>query len=165
MPANVPAGQYTIRVLGVAKRDQNQASPRIVEAHANLKRGPLNGLFNFTRRPLAAVTLSVVDPVTAEVKAGLTEVEIAPGVPARCKTSLENVPAGAPIEIRGLPASIAWREIERTPGAVEFELVLSAAPADKTISFTVEANVGGRWVASKDVQLKTAERRVSEGER
>jgi hypothetical protein len=50
VPGNVPAGHYTIRVLGVAKRDQNEASPRVVEAHANLKRGPLNGLFNFTRR-------------------------------------------------------------------------------------------------------------------
>lgn len=164
VPGNVRAGQYTIRVLGVAKRDQNEASPRIVEAHANLKRGPLNGLFNFTRRPLAAVTLSVVDPVTAEVKAGLTDVEIAPGVPARFKASLKDVPAGAPIELRGLPASIAWREIERTPSAVEFELVPSA-PADKTISFTVEANVRGRWVASKEVQLKTAEHGLSGGER
>jgi hypothetical protein len=165
VPGNVPAGQYTIRVLGVAKRDQNEASPRIVEAHANLKRGPLNGLFNFTRRPLAAVTLSVVDPVTAEVRAGLTEVEIAPGVPARFKASLKNVPDGAPIELRGLPASIAWREIERTPDTVEFELVPSAATAGKTISFTVEANVGGRWVSSKEVQLKTVEHGVSGGER
>lgn len=165
VPGNVPAGQYTIRVLGVAKRDQNEASPRIIEAHANLKRGPLNGLFNFTRRPLAAVTLSVVEPVTAEVKAGLTEVEISPGVPVLCKASLKHVPDGAPIELRGLPASIAWREIERTPGTVEFELVSSAAAAEKTISFTVEANVGGRWVASKEVQLKTVEHRVSGGER
>ncbi len=165
VPGSAAVGEYTIRVLGVAKRDRGEASPRIVEAHASLKRGPLNGLFNFTRRPLPAVTLRVVDPVTAEVTPDMTKMEIAVGVPARWKAALKNVPAGAPVELRGLPASIAWREIERTPGAVEFEIVPSTAAAAKTISFTAEANVGGRWVASKEVQLETAEHGVSGGER
>ena len=156
VPATVPAGQYTIRVLGVAKRDENQANARIVEAHANLKRGPLNGLFNYTRRPLAAVTLSVVEPVTAEVKPELTEMEIAPGSPLRVKAALKDVPGGSRIEVRGLPDSIAWRETERSASSVEFELVPSANAAAKTVAFTVEADVLGRWAASKEVQLKIA---------
>ncbi len=127
-----------------------------MEAHANLKRGPLNGLFNYTRRPLAAVTLSVVEPVTAEVKPEMTEMEIVPGSPVRVKTVLKNVPANARIELRGLPGAIQWREIERTADAVEFEILPPASEKAKTVAFTVEADVLGRWSASKEVQLKIA---------
>lgn len=117
----------------LAKRDEKQANPWIVEAHSNLKRGPLNGLFNYTRRPLAAVTLSVVEPVTAEVKTELTEMEIIPGTPARVKAGLRNVPDDARIEVRGLPASIGWREVERTASAVEFVLVPSPEIAGRPL--------------------------------
>ena len=128
----------------------------IVEAHANLKRGPLNGLFNYTRRPLPAVTLSVVEPVSAEVKAELTEMEIAPGTPARVMAGLKNVPADSRVEVRGLPASIAWHEIQRTASAVEFEHVPSTDTAVRTVSFTVEVNALGRWTSSRRVRLKIA---------
>lgn len=55
VPESIPAGRYALRVLG--------ATPdgRVVEARANMIRGPLTNLFNFVRRPLAGITLTVVD--------------------------------------------------------------------------------------------------------
>jgi hypothetical protein len=54
--AAVPAGRYAFRVLGAANNGL------IVTAQANMIRGPLTNLFNFVRRPLAEVTLTVIDP-------------------------------------------------------------------------------------------------------
>jgi hypothetical protein len=156
IPAGIAPGQYTIRVLGVAKREEHLPGRRIVEAHANLKRGPLNGLFNYTRRPLAAVTLSVVEPVTAEVKTELTGMEAVPGAAVRLKVTLANVPAGAAVELRGLPEAVTWRKVESTPESVEFEMEAPPALAGRSFAFTAEANVNGRWTPSREMQLKIA---------
>lgn len=74
---------------------------------------------------LSRRSLSVVEPVTAEVKAEMTELEVPPGSLARVKAALKNLPAASRIEVRGLPDSITWREIERSPSSVEFELLPS----------------------------------------
>lgn len=154
IPAGVAPGQYTIRVLGVAAKEEQQPGRRIIEAHANLKRGPLNGLFNYTRRPLAAVTLSVVEPMTAELKTEMTALEVPAGGAARLRLGLTNVPGGSPVVLRGLPETVAWRQVASSPQSVEFELVASPALAGKSFSFTAEASIRGRWTASREVQLK-----------
>lgn len=54
----VAPGIYPIRVLGRGDEDPER---RVVAAHANLFRGPLTNLFNFVRRPLPAITITVVE--------------------------------------------------------------------------------------------------------
>lgn len=153
----VPAGRYAIRVPGVATRDRGGNAQRVVDSHANLKRGPPSGQFNFIRRPLAEVTLSVVDPVTATLPPA-SAVTAAPDAQALLKVQLKGVPRDAKVELRDPPANVAWKSERREAKHVEFLLTPGESAAGRTISFTAEANVRGRWVASGDIQLKVGPR-------
>ena len=59
-PASLTPGTYPIRVRGVAAAEEHGPNPRIVEGHATMLLGPLLDLWNFIRRPLPEITLTVV---------------------------------------------------------------------------------------------------------
>jgi hypothetical protein len=54
VPEGAKPGIYPIRVFG-------RAQGIVVEAQASLMIGPLTNLFNFTRRPLPEISLSVLE--------------------------------------------------------------------------------------------------------
>ncbi len=53
IPETLQPGTYAVRIFG-------KGAGQVVEAHANLWRGPLTNLFNFVRRPMPSVEITVV---------------------------------------------------------------------------------------------------------
>jgi hypothetical protein len=61
-PDSVLSGTYPIRIVGSPTSEAGAAEKRLVEAHSVLMLGPLLDAWNFIRRPLPAVTMTVVQP-------------------------------------------------------------------------------------------------------
>jgi hypothetical protein len=60
VPKSLPAGTYPIRILGRPAALAGQPTSASVEAHATLMLGPLLDVWNYMRRPLPAITLTVL---------------------------------------------------------------------------------------------------------
>ena len=69
IPESVPPGAYPIRVLGVKAEEESKPERLVVEANTCAQMGPLLDLWNFIRRPLPAITLTVVEPVKTSLSA------------------------------------------------------------------------------------------------
>ena len=161
---SLPAGTYTLQVFGAAAGEKGDPHRRVVRAQSNLLAGPLTNLFNFIRRPLPAITLTVVEPLAAKLTAKVSTLTLTPGEEQAFELSLSSLSESIPIELKGLPDSVNVRLASRDANRAVFGLTPTAA-APASFRLTPAANLGARWAAGSAVQVTVARKNLMAGSR
>ena len=71
--------------------------------------GPLLDLWNFVRRPLPQITMTVVEPFEARLSAETQTLSLSQGGSATFGLTAENCPEGKNIVAKGLPLPVCAR--------------------------------------------------------
>ena len=109
LPNSLPAGTYPIRIFGSPTEEENRPERRVVEARTTLIMGPLLDLWNFVRRPLPRIEITVLEPPTASLSSATRSVTVAQGGHATLALTAESLPLESEVRITGLPATVSYQ--------------------------------------------------------
>lgn len=153
VPESLPLGTYPIRVLGTPTAEESSLERRVVEARSTLIMGPLLDLWNFVRRPLPRIEMTVVEPLEGGLSASTESVTLAQGGHATLEVDGVDLPDDAPLILKGLPQGVS-AEVRRH--GQRFTVGLAATPEAVVGSceISAEALIRERWVASDLIRLK-----------
>ncbi len=162
--ASLPVGTYAFQVKGAAGNEKDDPQRRVVSAQSNLLIGPLTNLFNFVRRPLPGITLTVVEPLAAKLTPKVSTLALTIGEEQAMEIALSSLPESIPIELKGLPEGVSARLATRDATRAVFRLTPTAAvPAP--FRLTPAANLGTRWAAGNAVQVTVLRKNLVAGSR
>jgi hypothetical protein len=145
VPESLAAGTYPVRVMGRASN-----SAVTVSAQSMMMMGPLLDAWNFIRRPMPGVTMTVFDPPPpAEISLSTTGLKLESGKSSTLTANLRGIPDPSRLVVKGLPPGVTQRvSVDQGKQAI---VTLEASPTVTSGSFevSVEAPAGGRWVSSE----------------
>lgn len=152
VPSSVSSGTYPIRVLGTPAAEESNPNRRMVEAGTTMIQGPLLDLWNFVRRPLPRIEMTVVEPLDAQLSATDRRVTLIRGGHAPIVLTAWNLPESVELRVVGLPQGVSF---DSSRHGDQVTVMLEAAPEADLGSFDIsaEARVGERWVASGVISL------------
>ena len=147
VPESLPLGTYPIRVLGTPTADESSPDRRVVEARSTLIMGPLLDLWNFVRRPLPAVEMTVVEPPVGGLSTATESVTLAQGGHATLEMDGVDLPVDAPLTVKGLPQGVS-AEVRRHGQRFMVDLAATPEAVVGSCEISAEVLVRERWVAS-----------------
>jgi hypothetical protein len=156
VPEALASGTYPIRVLGVAAAEEKNADRVVVEAETTMMMGPLLDLWNFVRRPLPAIAMTVCEPFSASLSAHARSVQLEPGKTATVELTAAHIPEAANIQLKDLPAGVEWRVNGRQGDQITLLLEASSQTLAGSYDISAQANVDGRWAATEPITLSVA---------
>ena len=135
-PASLTPQTYPIRVLGCATAEESRPDRRIVEGHTAMMRGPLLDIWNFTRRPLASIGMTLLPPFDAKLVPESRNLRVEQGKSVQQTLKLENVPEAAVTDLFDLPRGVTARSLGRKGDreTIVFEAATDADPGTFAIS-------------------------------
>lgn len=162
VPSSVPSGTYPIRVLGTPTAEESNPNRRMVEAGTTMIQGPLLDLWNFVRRPLPRIEMTVVEPLDAQLLAADRTVTLFRGGHAPIVLTAWNLPENSEMRVVGLPQGVSF---DSSRHGDQVTVMLEAASQSDLGSFdiSVEARVGERWVATGVISLSVLPSRLRAG--
>jgi hypothetical protein len=153
VPDSVAAGTYPIHVRGVAASEEKSSDRKVVEAETTMIMGPLLDLWNFVRRPLPNIAMTVCDHFDAILSARARSVTLEAGKTATVELTAAHVPEDAEIQVKDLPAGIRWRNNGRQGDQITLLLEASPQAPAGTYDISAQAKVGGRWAATEPIAI------------
>jgi hypothetical protein len=147
LPAELAAGDYPIRIFGRAT-----STNQTVEAYTTLWIGPARKR-NDVRRPLPQVLLTVVEPSPAHLSAVVDSMQLVSGGKTTLAVKAAGLSHDAAFRLGGIPAGLQYHVVERRGEETLIELQASDSAAGGEAELVVEANAGGRWIASQPIRL------------
>ena len=153
VPESVEAGVYPIRVFGVATADELAPDRRVIEANTNLMMGPLLDLWNWVRRPLPEITMTVVEPTDVQLSLESRSLTLEHGESGEVKLKAVNLPDGSQIVARNLPTGVSYRVTSHDGDQIAVQIEVGDGARLGPSKFSVESKVDGRWVSAGLVQL------------
>jgi hypothetical protein len=165
VPESLQPGAYPIRVLGLSSAERDLPERRVVQAQTTLILGPLLDLWNFIRRPLPWISLTVVEPFEARLSAQAQSLDLAKGASVTLELKTENVPENATFEVMNLPAGVNYRLVGRQDDQVTLSLEASPDAPLGVSDISAETKVGSHWVATRPIPLTItpAQKSISQG--
>ncbi len=154
IPESVAVGAYPIRVLGVEAQEELMPERRIVEANTCSQMGPLVDLWNFTRRPLPKITLTVVEPPKISLSAVTSAVSVFPGQTANISVRTMNLPQQTRIEVRGLPEGVSFEVGKRDENNASIQLKAAPKTQPGYFDISVESKNKSRWATTALIKLR-----------
>ena len=156
VPESVIAGVYPIRVFGVTA-DESKPYRRVIEANTNLMTGPLLDLWNWVRRPLPEITMTVVEPTDVQLSLESKSLSVPLGTSAELKLKAVHLPDGSQVVARNLPPEVSYRVAGREGAQITLQIEVGAGARLGPSKFSVESKVDGRWVSAGLVHLVVKE--------
>ena len=153
VPDSVTTGTYPIHISGVAASDENSSDRQVVEAETTMIMGPLLDLWNFVRRPLPNIAMTICDPFDSSLSAHARSVTLETGKTATLELTAVHVREDAEIQLKDLPAGIQWRNNGRQGDQITLLLEASPQTPAGTYDVSAQAKVGDRWVASEPIAI------------
>lgn len=153
VPKSTEAGVYPIRVFGVATDDESKPDRLIVEANTCLMMGPLLDLWNWVRRPLPAITMTVVEPRDVQLLLETKSLTLRRGESADLELRAVNLPDSSQVIVRNLPSEVSYLVTGRQGDQITVQLEAGAGAQIGPSEFSVESKVDGRWASAGLVQL------------
>ena len=153
VPESVIAGVYPIRVFGAPTADESKPDRRVIEANTNLMTGPLLDLWNWVRRPLPDITMTVVEPTDVQLSLESKSLSVPLGTSAELKVKAVHLPDGSQVVARNLPAEVSYRVARREGDQITLQIEVGAGAKIGPSKFSVESKVDGRWASAGLVQL------------
>lgn len=160
VPDAMPLGTYPIRVLGMPAAAGSNAGVTPVEAGSTLIMGPLLDLWNFVRRPLPSVAITVVEPIEARLSTVETSLRLVRGGSASLRFTAVGLPSSAFIAVKGLPRGVEFTS-SRHGDQVAVTVMASNEAPEGTFEISAEANANGRWIAGGSIALTVEPTEVS----
>jgi hypothetical protein len=152
-PESLASGTYPIRVVGVAAAEENSPDRRLVEAQTTMIMGPLLDVWNYVRRPLPNISMTVSEPFEAALSARARNVSLDAGKSITVELTAEHVPEDSEIEVKDLPAGIQWRMLGRQGDQITLQIQAPPQSAEGTYDISAQAKVAGRWASSEIIGL------------
>jgi hypothetical protein len=153
VPQSMPSGTYPIRILGAATIEAGNRNGRVVEAHATLMLGPLLDAWNFIRRPLPTISMTVVQPFPARLTSDVRTLRLEQGKSATLDLKAVSIPKDASFRFLDLPEEVQYRVIGREGDKISLSLEAGKQTAAGTYEIAAEADLGSRRVASPSIVL------------
>ena len=148
-PESIPEGVYPISVYGAVIGGDGKR----VEAHATMMQGPLLDVWNFVRRPLPAITMSVVPQFAPQLTSRVGTLRLERGKPVTIELTAENIPEGAPFRLVDLPAGVQYKMLGRQGSQVTVSVEAGAEALAGTYDISAETEVGSRKAPSPSIAL------------
>ena len=152
-PESIEAGIYPIRVLGVVTEDESNPDRRVIEANTCLMMGPLLDLWDWVRRPLPEITMTVVEPTDVELSLESKSLTLQQGKSGEVKLKAVNLPDGSQIVARNLPTGISYRVASHDDDQIAVQIEAGEGAQLGPSQFSLESKVSGRWASAGLVQL------------
>ncbi len=151
-PKSLQAGSYPIRVVGTPTVEESSPDRRTVEAGTTLIQGPLLDLWNFVRRPLPRIEMTVVEPSPGRLTSAERALSLSRGGHAALALTTANLPEDAELRVAGLPQGVEFRSSRQGD---QITVMLEAASEAELGSFDIsaEARVGDRWAPTGVITL------------
>ena len=156
VPESVPPGAYPIRVLGVIAEEESKPDRHVIEANTCSQMGPLLDLWNFIRRPLPEITLTVVEPTTVALSALTSSVTVEQGAAADFDIRGVDFSEGAAVEIKGLPDGVSFEVVNRNDDRIAIRLQAAAEAGLGYFKISAESKIEDRWTATNPISLRVA---------
>jgi hypothetical protein len=153
VPQSLEAGTYALRVYGVATEQAGSSDERLVQAHTTLILGPILDAWNFIRRPLPVILLTVVEPFDARLSGEPPELDLRRGTTSLLTLKAENVPKDAGVQLMNLPAGVTWRLASRENDQISFNLEATSNASTGLSDISAEVKVGNRWASTRPIKL------------
>ncbi|MEJ7609044.1 MAG: hypothetical protein WKF37_22920 [Bryobacteraceae bacterium] len=142
-------------MMGCATTEESNPERRLVEGHTAMMLGPLLDVWNFTRRPLPFITMTVVEPFAAKLVMETKTIRLEQGKTAELALKLENVPDVELVNFRDLPKGTQVQSLGRKGNRETFVLEAGADAEPGSFAISAEAQVQGRR-ASASILLTVA---------
>ena len=91
MPESVRAGIYPVRIQGAPAGEETTSERWFVQAQTTLILGPILDAWNFIRRPLPGIFMTVVEPFDSRISAESVEMDLRQGSMATLELKTENI--------------------------------------------------------------------------
>ena len=153
VPESVEAGIYPIRVLGVRTEDESEPNRRVIEANTNLMMGPLLDLWNWVRRPLPEITMTVVEPTDVQLSLEKKSLTLQQGKSDKVTVKAVNLPEGSQVVARNLPTDVSYRVTGHNSDQITVHIEAGHSAQIGPAQFSVESKVRDRWTSAGLVQL------------
>lgn len=127
VPVGVRQGIYPLRVFGCATAEESRQDRHLVEGHTAMMLGPLLDVWNFVRRPMPTIAMSVLEPFDAKLLTETKTLRLEQGKTAELMLKLENVAGDRPIELFDLPRGVTSKSLGRKN---DQETIVFAAATD-----------------------------------
>ena len=153
VPKRVLAGTYPLRLLGAKSSEPNESGQTIIQGNTCAQMGPILDLWNWVRRPLPEITLTVVDPVNASLSALTPVLTVKPGASASLDLKASNLPRDAEIQLKDVPPGISWKVSGRHDDQIAIQIQAAAEARPGQYKVSAESQLAGRWVTSDVISL------------
>ena len=165
VPQSLEAGTYAIRVYGVPAEQAGSSDERLVQAHTTLILGPILDAWNFIRRPLPAILLTVVEPFDVRLSGEPPELDLRRGTTSMLTLKAENVPKDAGVQLMNLPAGVTCRLASRENDQISFNLEAASNASTGISDISAEVKVGNRWASTRPIKLTVLPAEPGRGKR
>ena len=152
VPESLPSGTYPIRIFGTPTDEESRPDRRVVEAQTTLIMGPLLDLWNFVRRPLPRVEMTVVEPSVGSLSTAAKSVALVQGGHATLEVEGVGLPEETPLTVKGLPQGVSAK-VDMNGQSFTVTLAAKREAAIGSREISAEALIGERWVASELIEL------------
>jgi hypothetical protein len=144
-PESLAPGTYPIRVLG-----QAAGSSATVPGRSMMMMGPLLDAWNFIRRPMPEIDMTVYDaPPPAEISLPPEALKLERGKSSSVTATVKGIAEASRIAIKDLPTGVTQRIVDRQGDHVTLSLEASSTAPLGSFEVSVEAQVANRWVSSE----------------
>ena len=153
VPESLSSGTYPIRVLGVAEAQEKSPDRQVVEAQTTMIMGPLLDLWNFVRRPLPHIEMTVCEPFEPSLSVQSRSFSVEAGKSSTIELTAEHVPESAEIELKDLPPGIQWHTLGRQGNQITLTIEASRQAPAGSYDISAQTRVAGRWASSDTIAI------------
>jgi hypothetical protein len=137
VPETLPAGDYPLRIAGVVTAEEGSPERKVVQAQATLLIGPLLDLWNFIRRPLPQVSMTVCEPLPGRLEPASGTLSVKRKESTTLLVKASGLSEKASIQLVNLPSGVSYQLTGRQGD--ELTLLVEASPEASLGSFDVSA--------------------------
>ena len=153
VPETLPIGDYRLRILGVATAEERSPDRRVVQAQATLLIGPLLDLWNFIRRPLPQVSMTVCEPLPAHLEPVSGTLSVKRKESATLLVRASGLSEKASIQLVNLPSGVSYQLTGRQGDQLTFLLEASPDASLGSFDISAEAELNRRRVTTPAITL------------
>lgn len=165
VPESLQTGTYPLHIQGSPDGAEASSGYQFVQAQTTMILGPILDAWNFIRRPLPGISMTVTEPFDARISADQGEMDLRQGSAATLDLKTENILQDSRVQVTNLPAGVSYRLTSHETDRVT--LSLEAAP-DATLGvsdISAEVNIRNRWASTRPIKLTVSPAPESSRER
>jgi hypothetical protein len=152
-PESLQPGTYSVRVQGMPVAEATGSERRLVQAQTTLILGPLLDLWNFIRRPLPNISMTVVEPFEVRLSTELPNIDLQRGTSTTLELKAENVPKDSVVQVMDLPSGVTYSLVSWESDRIVLSLEAALDASIGLFNISAETKIGNRRAPTRSVKL------------